>query len=89
MEHANTLTHLSQVLQPSRKTVRPAKPRPALAETEYQRSFKGSPPPRAPRYRQTLEHGDTTLFHPENVPPPEEPAKVAEHPRTAGPGKVE
>ena len=88
MEHANRLTHLSQVLQPSHKTVRPAKPRPALVETEYQRNFKGSPPPRAPRYRRTLEHGEATLFQPENVPP-EEPAKVEEHPRTAGTGKVE
>ncbi|XP_028811408.1 nuclear protein MDM1 isoform X2 [Denticeps clupeoides] len=39
------------------------KPNPLVFQSEYQRSFKASPPPRAPRLRRDVERNEVPVFH--------------------------
>nr|XP_055046560.1 nuclear protein MDM1 isoform X1 [Misgurnus anguillicaudatus]XP_055046562.1 nuclear protein MDM1 isoform X1 [Misgurnus anguillicaudatus]XP_055046563.1 nuclear protein MDM1 isoform X1 [Misgurnus anguillicaudatus] len=49
------------------KIIPPFKSNPVLMESEYRRSFKGSPPPRPPRFRRDVEQCEVPQLHTENV----------------------
>ncbi|XP_030634486.1 nuclear protein MDM1 [Chanos chanos] len=66
---ASPLLAAHQMLNTSSRSIPPFKSNPVVAESEYTRNFKGSPPPRPPRLRRDVEQMEVPLFHKENVSP--------------------
>ncbi|XP_062862254.1 nuclear protein MDM1 [Trichomycterus rosablanca] len=58
-----------QMLYTSNRSIPPYKSNPVELETEYKRSFKGSPPPRAPRLRRDVELEELPPCQRENISP--------------------
>lgn len=56
-----------QMLYTSNRSIPPFKFNPVEMETEYKRSFKGSPPPRPPQLRRDVELNEVPLFQRENI----------------------
>ncbi|KAI4876056.1 hypothetical protein NFI96_030105 [Prochilodus magdalenae] len=57
------------MLYTSNRSIPPFKSNPVEMETEYKRSFKGSPPPRPLRLRRDVELNEVSQFQRENVSP--------------------
>ncbi|XP_060759228.1 nuclear protein MDM1 isoform X2 [Neoarius graeffei] len=55
-----------EMLFSSNRSIPPFKSNPAVMESEYKRSFKGSPPPRGPRLRRDIELNEVPLRKMEN-----------------------
>ncbi|KAG5830588.1 hypothetical protein ANANG_G00312290 [Anguilla anguilla] len=67
---SSPLLAAEQVVYSSSPVIPPFKANPLVQESEYRRSFKGSPPPRAPRLRRDLEQREEgAQFQPEQVSP--------------------
>ncbi|XP_036433433.1 nuclear protein MDM1 isoform X2 [Colossoma macropomum] len=58
-----------QMLYSSNKSIPPFKSNPVEMESEYKRSFKGSPPLRPPRLRRDMELNEVPQFQRENISP--------------------
>ncbi|KAL7828016.1 hypothetical protein AOLI_G00311680 [Acnodon oligacanthus] len=58
-----------QMLYSSNRSIPPFKSNPVKMESEYKRSFKGSPPPRPPRLRQDMELNEVPQLQRENISP--------------------
>ncbi|XP_067247097.1 nuclear protein MDM1 isoform X1 [Chanodichthys erythropterus] len=56
-----------EMLYSNNRTIPPFKSNPVIMESEYKRSFKGSPPPRPPRLRRDVEQYEVPLLHTENT----------------------
>lgn len=57
------------MLYSNNRAIPPFKSNPVIMESEYKRSFKGSPPPRPPRLRRDVEQYEVPLLHTENTTP--------------------
>ncbi|XP_064175753.1 nuclear protein MDM1 isoform X2 [Anguilla rostrata] len=67
---SSPLLAAEQVVYSSSPVIPPFKANPLVQESEYRRSFKGSPPPRAPRLRRDLEQREEgAQFQPEQDSP--------------------
>ncbi|XP_067284183.1 nuclear protein MDM1 isoform X5 [Pseudorasbora parva] len=58
-----------EMLYSNNTAIPPFKSNPVIMESEYRRSFKGSPPPRPPRLRRDVEQYEAPLLHTENTTP--------------------
>ncbi|XDV24904.1 hypothetical protein PO909_028934 [Leuciscus waleckii] len=58
-----------EMLYSNNRAIPPFKSNPVIIESEYKRSFKGSPPPRPPRLRRDVEQYEVPLLHTENTTP--------------------
>lgn len=58
-----------EMLYSTNRAIPPFKSNPVIMESEYRRSFKGSPPPRPPRLRRDVEQCEVPLLHTENTTP--------------------
>ncbi|XP_039524091.1 nuclear protein MDM1 isoform X4 [Pimephales promelas] len=56
-----------EMLYSNNRAIPPFKSNPVIFESEYKRSFKGSPPPRPPRLRRDVEQYEVPLLHTENT----------------------
>ncbi|KAJ8402433.1 hypothetical protein AAFF_G00369220 [Aldrovandia affinis] len=71
---SSPLLAAEQLVYSSSPVIPPFKVNPVVQESEYRRSFKGSPPPRAPRLRRDVEQREDALFQLER-PSPERAVK--------------
>ncbi|KAI2665446.1 Nuclear protein MDM1 [Labeo rohita] len=58
-----------EMLYSNNKVIPPFKSNPVIMESEYKRSFKGSPPPRPPRLRRDVEQYEIPQLDAENTTP--------------------
>ncbi|CAM4564814.1 unnamed protein product [Leuciscus chuanchicus] len=58
-----------EMLYSNNRAIPPFKSNPVIIESEYKRSFKGSPPPRPPRLRRDVEQYEVPPLHTENTTP--------------------
>ncbi|XP_043093449.1 nuclear protein MDM1 isoform X2 [Puntigrus tetrazona] len=60
-----------EMLYSNNGAIPPFKSNPVIVESEYQRNFKGSPPPRPPRLRRDVEQYEVPLLDAGNIATPE------------------
>ncbi|XP_060745751.1 nuclear protein MDM1 isoform X5 [Tachysurus vachellii] len=70
-----------EILYSSNRSIPPFKSNPVVMETEYKRSFKGSPPPRGPRLRRDMELNEDPPLKMENIHPEQNKKKKQRHRR--------
>ncbi|XP_027007596.2 nuclear protein MDM1 isoform X3 [Tachysurus fulvidraco] len=70
-----------EMLYSSNRSIPPFKSNPVVMETEYKRSFKGSPPPRGPRLRRDMELNEDPPPKMENIHPEQNKRKKKRHRR--------
>ncbi|XP_058273618.1 nuclear protein MDM1 isoform X2 [Hemibagrus wyckioides] len=70
-----------EILYSSNRSIPPFKSNPVVMETEYNRSFKGSPPPRGPRLRRDIELNEVLPLKMENMSPEQNKKKKERHQR--------
>ncbi|XP_016298611.1 nuclear protein MDM1-like isoform X2 [Sinocyclocheilus anshuiensis] len=58
-----------EMLYSTNRTIPPFKSNPVIMESEYKRSFKGSPPPRPPRLRRDVEQHEALQLDVDNTTP--------------------
>ncbi|MCJ8743365.1 hypothetical protein PDJAM_G00093210 [Pangasius djambal] len=63
------LLNAQEMLYSSNRSIPPLKSNPVVMESEYKRSFKGSPPPRGPRLRRDMELNEVPPPKMENISP--------------------
>ncbi|KAI1882037.1 hypothetical protein AGOR_G00246570 [Albula goreensis] len=66
---SSPLLDAEQMVYSSSPVIPPFKVNPVVQESEYRRSFKGSPPPRGPRLRRGMEEKGGSPLHLERVSP--------------------
>lgn len=75
-----------EMLYSNNRAIPPFKSNPVIIESEYKRSFKGSPPPRPPRLRRDVEQYEVPLLHTENTTPEKSKRKKErQHSRKSSP----
>ncbi|XP_077090674.1 nuclear protein MDM1 isoform X3 [Siphateles boraxobius] len=75
-----------EMLYSNNRAIPPFKSNPVIIESEYKRSFKGSPPPRPLRLRRDFEQYEVPLLHTENTAPEKrKKKKERQHSRKSSP----
>uniref|UniRef100_A0A671QND4 Nuclear protein MDM1 n=1 Tax=Sinocyclocheilus anshuiensis TaxID=1608454 RepID=A0A671QND4_9TELE len=67
-----------EMLYSTNRTIPPFKSNPVIMESEYKRSFKGSPPPRPPRLRRDVEQHEALQLDVDNTTPEKKKKKKKE-----------